>query len=107
MIGRVGAGGGSGCYLMVPTAGFGPTSSRTEFSETTRGPDQLQCHLVWACLLRGSFVFVDQPAEDGPAFDPLVGRVDGGSVGAWGLQLQRPMRTPLVVVAGVRLECSA
>jgi hypothetical protein len=42
-------------------------------------------------LLRGSFVLVDQPVEDGPAFDPLAGQVNDGTVGAWGLQLQRPM----------------
>jgi hypothetical protein len=63
--------------------------------------------LVWAGFLRGSFVLVDQPTEDGPAFDPLVGKVDGGSVGVRSLELRRPMRTTPVVVAGVLIECSA
>lgn len=43
---------------------------------------------VWAGLLRGSFVFVDEPAEGGPAFDPFLGQVDDGAIGAWRLQLQ-------------------
>jgi hypothetical protein len=42
--------------------------------------------LTWA--LRGAFVFVDEPAEDGSAFDPFVVQVDDGTVGAWALQLQ-------------------
>jgi hypothetical protein len=31
------------------------------------------------------FVLVDQASEDAPAFDPLVGKVDDRTVGAWGL----------------------
>jgi hypothetical protein len=58
-------------------------------------------------LLRGSFVLVDQPAEDGPAFDPLAGQVNDGTVRVWGLKLQRPMGAPTVVVTGVFVECSA
>jgi hypothetical protein len=49
--------------------------------------------------LCGSFVFVDEPAENGPAFDPLVSKVDERTLGAWRLELQRPMRTPPVVMA--------
>jgi hypothetical protein len=51
--------------------------------------------------------FVDESAEDGSAFDPFAAQVNGGTVGPWGLQLQRPMRTATVVVAGVFAECSA
>jgi nitrite reductase/ring-hydroxylating ferredoxin subunit len=61
--------------------------------------------LTWA--LRGAFVFVDQPAEEGAAFDPLVGQVADGTVGSWGLQLRGPMRTVAVVVTRVFVECSA
>jgi hypothetical protein len=51
--------------------------------------------------------FVDESAEDGSAFDPFAAQVNGGTVGPSGLQLQRPMRTATVVVAGVFAECSA
>lgn len=65
------------------------------------------CHGARAGLLRGSFVLVDQPAEDGSAFDPLMREVNDGTVGPWGLQLQGPMRTVAVVVTCVLIECSA
>jgi len=35
-----------------------------------------------------------------------VGQVDGGAVGAWGLQLQRSVGPPPVAVTGVLIECS-
>jgi hypothetical protein len=60
-----------------------------------------------AGLLRGSFVLVDQPAEDDATFDPLVGEINGEAIGPWGLQLQRPMRTVAVVVTRIFIECSA
>jgi len=39
-------------------------------------------------LLRRAFVLGDEPAEDGSALDPLVGRVDGRPVGSWRLQVE-------------------
>jgi hypothetical protein len=58
-------------------------------------------------LLRGLFVFVDQPAEDWAASDPLVGQVDDGPVGSWRPPLQRPMWPPAVVMTGIFIECPA
>jgi hypothetical protein len=49
----------------------------------------------------------DEPAEDGTTFDPLVGEVNGGTVGSWRLQLEGPVRTAPVVVPNVFVECSA
>ncbi|MGI5216113.1 hypothetical protein [Plantactinospora sp. CA-290183] len=34
-------------------------------------------HRRWPGLSRGAFVLIDQAAEDGPSFDPLVGEIDG------------------------------
>lgn len=66
-----------------PLLPIGPT----RIGNPATGPDHLSgsktCHLSWAGLLCGSFILSDQPAEDGPAFDPLVGQVnDGWMVGA-------------------------
>jgi hypothetical protein len=47
----------------------------------------------------------DQSAEDGRAFDPFVGQVNDGTVGAWGLQLQGSVWTQPVVVPGVFSKC--
>jgi len=42
--------------------------------------------VAWSELgLCGSFVLVDQPAEDAAPRDPFVGKVNGGVVGLWGL----------------------
>jgi hypothetical protein len=62
---------------------------------------------VRAGLLRGSFVLGDEPAEDGSAFDPLMGEVDDGAFGSWGPQLQGPVWPSPVVVTGIFAECSA
>jgi hypothetical protein len=35
-------------------------------------------HVVWPAALRGSFVLVDEAAENRAAFDPLLGQVDHG-----------------------------
>lgn len=57
--------------------------------------------------LRGSFVLVDQPAEDWATSDPLVGQVDDGPVGSWRLPLQRPVWSSAVVVTGIFIERQA
>lgn len=57
--------------------------------------------------LRGSFVLVDQPAEDWATSDPLVGQVDDGPVGSWRLPLQRPVWSSVVVVTGIFIERQA
>jgi hypothetical protein len=50
--------------------------------------------LTW--LLRGSLIFIDETAEDGPAFDPLLGEVGDGVVGPGRVQLAAAMgRRPL------------
>jgi hypothetical protein len=53
---------------------------------------------------RGSFVLVDQPAEDWAAFDPLVGQIDDGPVGSWRLQLHDTVWSSAVVVTGIFVE---
>ena len=51
-----------------------------------------------AGLLRGSFVFVEEAAEDGSAPDPLLGEIGGGMV--------RPGRVQLAPAVGI-VRCSA
>src|SRR4051812_46804401 len=60
-----------------------------------------------ASLLRGSFVLGDKPSEHGSAVDPLVGQVNGRTVGSWRLQIEGPVRASAVVVADVLVESSA
>src|SRR6201982_3499816 len=52
--------------------------------------------LTWA--LCGWLVFVDEAAEDGPAPDPLVGKIGDWVVGAGWLELAASMRSPPVVM---------
>ena len=49
-------------------------------------------------LLRGPLVFVDEPAEDGSALDPLLAEVGDGVVRLGRAELAAPMGAPSVVV---------
>ena len=60
-----------------------------------------------AGLLRGWFVLGDEPSENGPAFDPLVGQISGWTVGSWRPKIEGPVRTSAVVVTGVFAKRSA
>jgi len=52
-------------------------------------------------LLRGSFVFVEEAAEDGLAPDPLQGEIGGGMVRPGRVQLAAAVGSSSVVVPGV------
>ena len=55
-------------------------------------------HTSWPGLLRGTLVFVDEAAEDGPTLDPLPGEVGGGMAGAGRAELAAAVGSPSVVV---------
>lgn len=71
--------------------------------ETTCGaceaPKLCASALIWG--LRGAFVFVDQPTEDGSASDSFGAQVGHRVVGAWWLQLPTAMWPSAVVVRNV------
>jgi hypothetical protein len=60
-----------------------------------------------AGFLRGSFVLGNEPSENGPALDPLVGQVTGWTVGSWRPKIEGLVRTSTVVVTGVFAKCPA
>jgi hypothetical protein len=59
-------------------------------------------HQRWPGLLGGWFVFVDQTAEDGPAFNPFRWGIGDRVVGLGWLEVERAVRASSVVVPRVR-----
>ena len=55
-------------------------------------------HRSWPGLLCGSFVFVDEAAEDGPTLDAFQRRVRNGVIWPGRVELAAAMRSPPVVV---------
>jgi hypothetical protein len=55
-------------------------------------------------LLRGSLIFVEEAAEDGPALDPLLGEVGDGVIGPGRAEFAAAVGSLSVVVPGITGE---